>query len=201
VLGLLNKTGSASAPGPAAALAAVSNLSAANAPAGAAGFKVSGLIGKLPTSDVSLGGGGGGLVTKGASLLRGGGGGGGVLSGKGERAVGGQVIKMPQAMRSAGQGSLDRDAIQKVINQNVSQIQRCYERELLKTPGLSGKVEVEWVISQSGSVKSARQKFTDLSSQAAVSCILDKIKTWKFPQPKGGDVVVSYPFLFKSINF
>lgn len=202
VLGLLSKTGSSAAPGPAAALAAVSNLSAANAPAGSGSFRVSGLVGKLPTSDISIGGGGGGVNTKGgAALLRGGGGGAGVLSGKGSRDVGGQVIKMPRAMRAAGQGSLDRDAIQKVINANIGQIQRCYERELLRTPGLEGKVEVEWVVGTSGSVKSTRQKYASLQSTSAVNCMLSAVKSWKFPQPKGGDVTVTYPFVFKPIGF
>lgn len=204
VLGLLNKTGSTAAPGPAAAVAALSNLSAAKVPGGSsAGFKVSGLIGKTPTSDLSIGGGGGGgPLTKGAAeLLRGGGGGAGALSGKGTRAVGGLVQKVPQAMRSVGQGQLDRDEIQKVINKGIGQIQRCYERELLKSPGLAGKVQVEWTIAMSGAVKSARQQFTDMNSTAVVSCILAAIKTWQFPQPRGGEVVVSYPFIFKSIGF
>jgi hypothetical protein len=203
VLGLLSKAGSSAAPGPAAALAAVSNLSAANAPGAAGGFRVSGLTSNLPTSDILVGGGGGGgLVTKGgAALLRGGGGGAGALSGKGERGVGGMVQKMPQAMRAAGQGSLDRDAIQKVINANVSQIQRCYERELINKPGLSGKVEVEWTVGTSGAVKGVRQKFSSLDSLPAVNCILEHIRGWQFPQPKGGEVVVSYPFVFKSISF
>ncbi|OGR11421.1 MAG: hypothetical protein A2341_07915, partial [Deltaproteobacteria bacterium RIFOXYB12_FULL_58_9] len=73
VLGLLSKRGSSQAPGPAAAVAAVSNLTAARVPGGAVGFRVSGLIGKLPSSSLSVGGGGGGLMTKGgATLLRGG---------------------------------------------------------------------------------------------------------------------------------
>jgi hypothetical protein len=202
VLGLLSKTGSSAAPGPAAALAAVSNLSAANAPAGASGFRVSGLVGKLPTGDILIGGGGGGVNTKGgATLLRGGGGGAGQLAGQGDRQVGGIVQKVPQEMRSAGQGSLDRDAIQKVINANVGQIQRCYERELVQTPGLSGKVEIEWTVAITGAVKSARQKFSSLNSPSAVNCIIDHIKGWRFPQPHGGEVMVSYPFVFKSINY
>lgn len=202
ILGLLNKTGSSAAPGPAAAVAALSNLSAAKVPGGTSGYRVSGLIGKLPTSELSVGGGGGGPVTKGgAALLRGGAGGAGALSGKGERAVGGLVQKVPQQMRSAGQGQLDRDEIQKVINKNINQIQRCYERELLKNPGLSGKVQVEWTVGTNGSVRSTRQKFADLNSSTAVSCILGAIKGWQFPQPRGGEVVVSYPFIFKPIGF
>ncbi|MBC7792512.1 MAG: AgmX/PglI C-terminal domain-containing protein [Clostridia bacterium] len=199
VLGLLNKTGATQAPGPAAAVAAISNLAAAKTPSGSSGYKVSGLIGKLPTSELAIGGGGGGPMTKGAAaLLRGGGGGAGAITGKVGGKVGGLVTKLPGQMRAAG-GSLDREEIQKVVNKHVGEIQRCYERELLKTPGLSGKVTVEWVVAMTGSVKSTRQKDSTLQSAAAVNCILSSVKSWQFPTPKGGEVVVSYPFNFSQI--
>jgi hypothetical protein len=202
VLGLLSKKGSSAAPGPAAAVAAVSNLSAAKVPGARSGFKVSGLIGKLPSSSLSVGGGGGGLVTKGgAALLRGGGGGAGRLSGKGTRGVGGLVQKNPKAIKPRGQGQLDRDEIQKVINANIGQIQRCYERELLKSAGLSGKIQVEWTIATSGRVRTTRQTFTSMKSNAVSSCIMGAIKRWVFPRPRGGEVIVTYPFIFKSIGF
>lgn len=200
VLGLLNKTGATQAPGPAAAVAAISNLAAAKTPSGSSGYKVSGLIGKLPTSDLAIGGGGGGPMTKGAAaLLRGGGGGAGAITGKVGGKVGGLVTKMPGQMHAAG-GSLDRDEIQKVVNKHVGEIQRCYERELLKTPGLSGKVTIEWVVATSGAVKSSRQKDSTMQSSAAVNCMLSSVKGWQFPQPKGGEVVVSYPFNFSPIG-
>ncbi|MBI3179134.1 MAG: AgmX/PglI C-terminal domain-containing protein [Deltaproteobacteria bacterium] len=202
MLGLLSKKGSSAAPGPAAALAAMSNLSAANVPGQNTGYRVSRLIGKMPSSDLSVGGGGGGLLTSGgAQLLRGGGGGAGQLSGKGTRAVGGLVQKDPKAMRQVGEGQLDRDEIQKVINENIGQIQRCYERELIKSPGLSGKVQVEWIISTSGSVRLSRQTFSSMNSTAVSNCIMGAIRSWHFPKPRGGEVVVNYPFIFKSIGF
>ncbi len=200
VLGLLNKTGATQAPGPAAAVAAISNLAAAKSPSGSSGYKVSGLIGKLPTSDLSIGGGGGGPMTKGAAaLLRGGGGGAGVLSGKQTGQVRSLVTKMPQGMHAQG-GSLDREEIQKVVNKHIGEIQRCYERELLKTPTLAGKVTIEWVVATSGAVKSSRQKDATLQSSAAVNCMLASVKGWQFPQPRGGEVVVSYPFNFAAIG-
>ncbi len=200
VLGLLNKKGPTQAPGPAAAVAAISNLAAAKTPSGSSGYKVSGLIGKLPTSDLSIGGGGGGPMTKGAAaLLRGGGGGAGVLTGKATGQVRSLVTKMPQGMRAQG-GSLDREEIQKVVNKHIGEIQRCYERELLKTPTLAGKVTIEWVVATSGAVKSSRQKDATLQSSGAVNCMLASVKGWQFPQPRGGEVVVSYPFNFSSIG-
>ncbi len=141
-------------------------------PSGSSGYKVSGLIGKMPTSDLSIGGGGGGPMTKGgAALLRGGAGGAGVLTGKATGRVGGLVTKLPQQMHATG-GSLDREEIQKVVNKHIGEIQRCYERELLKTPNLTGKVTVEWTVATSGAVKSSRQKDATLQSSAAINCIL-----------------------------
>ncbi len=201
VLGLLNKKGSSAVPGPAAAVAAVSNLSAAKVPGGRSGYRVSGLIGKLPTSSLSVGGGGGGLMTRGGATLLRGGGGAGRLSGKGTRGVGGLVQKNPKALKPRGQGHLDRDEIQKVINANIGQIQRCYERELLKISGLSGKIQVEWNIATSGSVRIVRQVFTSMKSTNVSNCIMGAIRRWKFPRPRGGEVIVNYPFIFKSIGF
>jgi hypothetical protein len=38
-----------------------------------------------------------------------------------------------------------------------------------------------------------------LKNDAVEQCIIDRIKTWKFPAPAGGGVVtVNYPFIFKS---
>ncbi len=99
------------------------------------------------------------------------------------------------------EGVLDRDEIQKVINKNISQIQRCYERELLRSTELAGKVRVEWIIATSGSVRIARLKSATLKSSNTVNCLLDKITAWKFPKPRGGEVVVDYPFIFQSIGF
>ena len=163
VLGLLSKSGSSAAPGPAAAVAAVSNLLSAKGPGGVSGgYKVSGLQGKLPTGSLSVGGGGGGLLTKGgAALLRGGGGGGGLLAGgAGKRSVGGLVQKDPKRCAPPARASSTATRSRSVINDNIGAIQRCYERELLKAPGLSGKIQVEWTIATSGSVASARQTFT-----------------------------------------
>lgn len=201
VLGLLNKAGSSAAAGSKSVTAAATNLKAAKVPGSSSGYRISGLEGKTPTSKIRAGGGGGGLNTRsGNKLLRGGGGGAGKLKGGGGRRVRGLVQKRPRAMRSQGQGTLGRAKIQRVINSHISAIQRCYERQLLKTAGLSGKVRAEWIIAADGSVKTARQKRSSLNSTAVVNCILANIRKWKFPRPKGGQVVVTYPFTFKPLG-
>jgi TonB family protein len=62
-------------------------------------------------------------------------------------------------------------------------------------------VKVRFTISGDGGVDSQSVAQTTLKSAMVEECILRRIATWKFPTPKGGTkVLVSYPFLFKSVN-
>ncbi len=150
-------------------------------------------------SPIGGGGGGGGVARAPAGVL-------GQLRKPGGAAgsgwaVGGLVQKSPSAMRSVGQGSLDRNVIQQVVNRNIARIQRCYERELLRQPGLSGKLVVEWIIGKDGRVTRVRVVYDSTGSSAVANCIMTAIRGWRFPAPTGGEVVVSYPFIFKSVGF
>ncbi|MGB9599543.1 MAG: AgmX/PglI C-terminal domain-containing protein, partial [Myxococcota bacterium] len=95
-------------------------------------------------------------------------------------------------------GSLDKELIRRVIRAHANEIRYCYELELAKNPGLWGKVSVNFVISPTGSVQSAKVKETTINNQNVENCIVSKIKGWKFPEPKGGGIViVTYPFILK----
>ncbi len=95
-------------------------------------------------------------------------------------------------------GSLDKELIRRVIRAHANEIRYCYELELAKNPGLWGKVSVNFVISPTGSVQSAKVKETTINNQNVENCIVGKIKGWKFPEPKGGGIViVTYPFILK----
>jgi outer membrane protein OmpA-like peptidoglycan-associated protein/thiol-disulfide isomerase/thioredoxin len=95
-------------------------------------------------------------------------------------------------------GSLDKDAIQRVIRGHVAEIRYCYEKQLLRKPGLEGKVTAELVISTTGAVQSARIADTTLHDAEVEGCIVTTIRRWQFPKPKGGSVVVKYPFVFRA---
>jgi hypothetical protein len=101
-----------------------------------------------------------------------------------------------EAMRIGGQGHLARKKIQMVVKKLISQVERCYLRELLKTAELAGKLEVEWTIDTSGRVRSVRQLHSSVKSTLVSTCVLDSIRGWRFPRPRGGEVIVNYPFFF-----
>ena len=198
--GVLNALGKLNlrAPGRRSMTAAMSNIDAVKAPGGS-NYRVGALVGKTPDSDVQVGGGGGGkLLTRGsASLLKSGF---GKLAGRRSGKVRGRVRRV-SARRLKAKGTISREAIARVINKNLGEVQYCYERALLKKPGLKGKLVLEWRISTSGRVSRVRQKLSTIQSAEVATCIIKKLGKWRFPKPQGGIVVVSYPFIFSSVGF
>ncbi|MEW5740898.1 MAG: AgmX/PglI C-terminal domain-containing protein [Myxococcota bacterium] len=172
-------------------------------------FKLSGLIGKAPIASAGLGtfglggGGGGGMGIKGAELLRGKGGGGIGALGAGRIGKGNVAGTVTHAVsRNVGaQGTIDKEAVAKVINSHLHEVSSCYERALLKTPGLAGKIVLEWQITTSGSVGFAKTKSSTMQSPAVEGCILQSLKTWRFPPAKGAGVIITYPFMFNSVGY
>lgn len=155
--------------------------------------------GGLGASGGGLGGGGtadgvGGLGTKGSGRGSSGYGKGGGSVGK--KRSGGSI-------KSGGTpiilGALDKSLIDAVIRKNMNQIRYCYQRELTKNPGLKGKIIIKFTIAADGSVSRASIKTSSMGNSAVETCITGRFKRFKFPQPKGGGVViVSYPFIFSS---
>jgi len=47
----------------------------------------------------------------------------------------------------------------------------------------------------------AKTKSSTLNNASVESCILSSLKGWAFPAPKGGVVIISYPFIFNSVGY
>lgn len=154
-------------------------------------------VGGLGARGSGAGGGGtglglGGLGTKGGG--RGGGGYGSIdLGGRGKdstRIIPGKTTVV---------GGLDKDVIMKVIKRHQNEIKFCYEQELQKNASLAGKVAVAWTIDPAGAVSDANVSESSISNANVESCIVQRIRRWKFPEPQGGGVVnVTFPWIFKA---
>jgi TonB family protein len=94
-------------------------------------------------------------------------------------------------------GSLDKELIRKVIHANHGAIRFCYESQLARFPKLSGKVAIKFIINGNGTVTSSSVAQSTIGNESLESCIAGRVRTWIFPKPKDGIVVVTYPFLFK----
>lgn len=96
-------------------------------------------------------------------------------------------------------GTIDREAIRRVIQNNLRAIRRCYEHELNRNPDLFGKLVLSWEIGEQGRVLGTRVKSNELGNRAVPTCILRMLKTWRFPEPPSNQVVeVAYPFFFSN---
>ncbi|RJS19331.1 hypothetical protein DRW03_23590 [Corallococcus sp. H22C18031201] len=116
----------------------------------------------------------------------------GVLGGKQSVDVG-ITSSDPEVM-----GSLDKELIRQVIQRNRGQIRFCYESLLNRFPKLGGKVAIKFIISANGSVASSNVAQSTAGNAELETCVAGRVRTWKFPEPKGGgSVIVTYPFNFK----
>jgi outer membrane biosynthesis protein TonB len=98
-------------------------------------------------------------------------------------------------------GGLDRDQINAVVQRNLGQVIYCYEQGLQSNPDLSGRVTVNFQIAPNGLVSIASVGQTNLNSRKVESCIVGKLRDWKFPRPKGDvSVRVTYPFVLKRLS-
>jgi len=100
------------------------------------------------------------------------------------------------AGKAAGAG-LDPEVIRQVVRRHMAQLKRCYEQALQRDPTLSGKLNVEFVISPTGSVSSARIGSATAASGGLETCVTSQVRSWAFPRPRNGqEVEVAYPFVF-----
>lgn len=93
-------------------------------------------------------------------------------------------------------GSLSPEVIRAIVQKNLRKIKFCYNRELGKNPDLKGKVEIEFVIGKEGRVTKYKVRSSTMNNDAVESCVLKKIRRFRFPKPSKGTVTVVYPFVF-----
>jgi hypothetical protein len=150
----------------------------------------------------SLGGTGGGGDGSGLGLARIGTNGiGGGLAGYGDGKGGLKGKADAEIGLEPGQpqvvGHIDPELIRKVVHDHRAQIRTCYEMQLTSRPNLAGKLVAAWTIDTQGNVIEAHTQESALHDRTVETCVSAKIKSWRFPLPKGGgEVFVTYPFIF-----
>lgn len=96
-------------------------------------------------------------------------------------------------------GALPSEVVRRVVMRHVAEVRYCYERGLMVTPTLEGRVIVRFVISPAGSVLSSTIAESTLATPLVEQCVATAVRRWMFPSPEGGGIVtVSYPFTFRT---
>jgi hypothetical protein len=94
-------------------------------------------------------------------------------------------------------GSLSKEAINKVVRAHLAGVKYCYEKELQRKASLAGGVDIFWVIQPDGTVSKANVKQSTMNDAAVEGCIVRQVKQWQFPKAPGQTIVGRYPFIFK----
>lgn len=96
-------------------------------------------------------------------------------------------------------GSLDKEIIRRIVRLHMNEVKYCYDQELVKKPALAGRISVQFAISPVGQVITSVMQSTTMENARVENCVVNAVRRWEFPKPKGGGVViVLYPFSFTS---
>ncbi len=156
----------------------------------------------LGLSGIGEGGGGRsegvGLGSVGA-IGRGAGTGTGQGFGAGSGRLGGAHRTRPPQVRMGAtsvSGRLPPEVVQRIVRQNFGRFRGCYEAELGRSSTASGRVSVRFVIARDGSVRSAQDAGSTITSRTFINCVTQAFMGLTFPQPENGVVTVTYPIVF-----
>jgi TonB family protein len=95
-------------------------------------------------------------------------------------------------------GRLPKASVVRVIAQHEGETRLCYERALSRDPATGeGTVRIGFIIDPEGHVTSTEVLHDELANADVARCVADRLKTWRFPKPRGGSVQVRYPFVFR----
>jgi TonB family protein len=93
-------------------------------------------------------------------------------------------------------GSLDKEVIRRIVRHHLNEVKYCYEQELVRAPGLAGRVVVQFAIAPGGQVITSALQSSTMGNARVENCTVQAIRRWSFPAPSGGGlVIVSYPFV------
>jgi hypothetical protein len=163
-------------------------------------MNVGGIVGALPSTNGSLLAGGGPRVkTKGMGYGTGTGYGVQGLKGTaGGRAVAGAVVGEPKLAQTAKVEGLTRAQVMAVVQKMLSEVQHCYERNLLSDANLSGRMEFEWDIAPSGNVTGVKVKRTTVNNGDGLGeCVKGLFSQLRFPKASNGQSTtpsIGFPF-------
>lgn len=87
------------------------------------------------------------------------------------------------------------DEVTRLVKQHSRSLSFCYDRELKRDPSLSGKVSIQFEIRASGRVAGAELTEDDLQLDSLGSCLLGRVRSWKFPASEADPIPVLLPLV------
>ncbi|MBC7467124.1 MAG: AgmX/PglI C-terminal domain-containing protein [Bdellovibrio sp.] len=111
-----------------------------------------------------------------------------------------QVAIQAGGAEEAWDGTIDREAVRRVVRSALTAFKSCYEREYKKDSKLEGKVYIVWEIIEKGVAVNARvdKAKSTINNSAVEECVRTRLLALRFPEPPAGSKAeVTYPFMFQ----
>jgi hypothetical protein len=94
-------------------------------------------------------------------------------------------------------GQIDREQVRKSIRLSLTDIKKCYEKQLKISPKAKGEIVVELIFGSEGQVQNSRVLSSTIpTSERMGACMLAGLEKVKYPKAEDGFASVAYPFVF-----
>jgi len=107
----------------------------------------------------------------------------------------------PRAHRGLGVeseiGGLDESKVKQVFQKAAPRLSACYDKGAERLPYLAGEVSFRLRITQTGGVRWAHVKGSNLGDRATEECMLSILKSASWPHPEGGEGLAENSFTFE----
>lgn len=100
-----------------------------------------------------------------------------------------------EALVTTTGGKLDSAVIRRVLRQHLHEVRYCYERVLAQKPTLAGRIIAQFVIGKTGTVETCKVQ-QHMDDRQVGDCLCSRVLRWRFPEPEGDRVVVTYTWTF-----
>ncbi len=96
------------------------------------------------------------------------------------------------------QAAYNAESVQLVVQHNLARIRACHSRVIKRGAPIGGVVEVQFTVSDQGTVTEAVLNKNTTGHAGLGNCVLHNIRSLRFPKPLGGALELIYPFVFNA---
>ncbi len=93
-------------------------------------------------------------------------------------------------------GNLSNAEIQQAVNDNIKLFDACYTLGADKQGKFEATITIKVTVGPLGTVKDASLVKSTSKNTKVNTCVVDAFKKVKFPQPRGGAAIITYPMTF-----
>jgi hypothetical protein len=93
-------------------------------------------------------------------------------------------------------GIFDDAMLRRALRSHMGAIQRCYETELTRTPGLAGRISLSMQVETAGNLSHVQAVDDTVGSRGLTECVINNVRSIHLASGPSEPVTVEYPIVF-----